>query len=63
MQSTTSTLAWTTPTPEGNIHTCNSEDLSRDDIPSGFTPTGPHLVQEDTDNLQDGEDLGISLED
>jgi hypothetical protein len=39
------------PTLEGNIHTCISEDLPRNDPPPGFAPLGFHLVQGDQDNL------------
>lgn len=46
---------------EVSIHTY-TKDLPTNDIPPGFASMGPYLVQEDEDNFQDGEDLGISSE-
>jgi hypothetical protein len=50
------------PTPKGSIHTY-TDDLPLEDSPPGFPPMGPHPVQEEQDNFQDGENLGISSED
>jgi hypothetical protein len=51
------------PTPEGSVHTCSSKGLSHDDTPPRFVPVAHLPTQGVEDNLQDGEDLGISADD